>query len=323
MFQAEPILWLQNLASPALTTILRGITLLGYAPAYVAVGLVLVFAVRMRPGLSTLLALLLAAAATDALKTGIAFPRPSDVDARVVEPGDSPPVPVVEHGAAAGFWDLPAAEAVTAFRATPDPSYGFPSGHVAGATAFCLGLAAFFRWRGTVLLAVCWPLLMGLSRMYLGRHFLGDVIGGLLVGVLAAGAAVLLLRWCRAPSPTPRRWRRMDLVAALAGALGVLTLWLPWFDPAYVGALVGLALTLAWLEHAGFPAEGGAWYQRFGRIAIAALLYVAVGRVLDWGLETAGWEDFRLAALLTALLTVAVTFPGTVLLAYRERGAAA
>ena len=40
--------------------ILHGITLLGYAPVYVALGLVLVFAVRTRAALATLLALLLA-----------------------------------------------------------------------------------------------------------------------------------------------------------------------------------------------------------------------------------------------------------------------
>lgn len=103
MFQAEPVLWLQSVASPALTWILHGITLLGYAPAYVALVLFLAFAVRMRPALSVLLALLLAVSATDTLKNAVALPRPSDVDARVVEPGDSPPVPLVPRGAATSF----------------------------------------------------------------------------------------------------------------------------------------------------------------------------------------------------------------------------
>jgi membrane-associated phospholipid phosphatase len=323
MFQAEPILWLQGLASPGLTAVLRGITLLGYAPVYVAIGLVLVFAARMRPALWALLALVLAAAATDALKTGVAFPRPSDVDARVVEPGGSPPTAVVPRGAATGFWDPPTAEAIAAFRARPEPSYGFPSGHVCGAAAFCLGLAAFFRWRGTVLLAACWPLLMGLSRMYLGRHFLGDVLGGLAVGGLAAAGAVLLRRWCRAPTAAPHGRRRTDLVAGLAVVLAVPTLWLPWFDPTIVGALVGLVLTLAVLERVGFPAEGGAWHRRGARVAGAALLFVAVSRVLDWGLGATGWEDVRWAALLAAVLTVAATFLGGAFIARRGRGAAA
>lgn len=32
MFQAEPILWMQGFASPPLTWLMRGVTLLGYPP---------------------------------------------------------------------------------------------------------------------------------------------------------------------------------------------------------------------------------------------------------------------------------------------------
>jgi len=51
MFQAEPVLWLQGFASPALTWLLRGVTLLGYAPVYVGLILFLAFAVRFRSAL--------------------------------------------------------------------------------------------------------------------------------------------------------------------------------------------------------------------------------------------------------------------------------
>lgn len=319
MFQAEPVLWLQSVASPTLTWILHGITLLGYAPAYVAFVLFLAFAVRLRPALSVLLALLLAVTATDTLKNGVAFPRPSDVDARVVEPGDVQPLPLVARGAATSFWGLPTTEARAALRATPEPSYGFPSGHASAAAAFCIGLAAFFRWRGTVLLAVCWPLLMGLSRMYLGRHFLADVIGGLTVGALAAAGAVLVLRWCGAPDEPRGRGRRIDLAAGLAVALAIPTLWWPWFNPAYVGGLVGLVLTLAVVEHVGVPTDAAAWHRRGARLAGAALLYLAVSHALHWVLEAAGWEDLRLPALLTGVLTVGVTFVGGVYLGRRTR----
>jgi membrane-associated phospholipid phosphatase len=63
-------------------------------------------------------------------------------------------------------------------------SYSFPSGHTAGATLFYGVLAAFlvtrFFDRGIralcVAVAIAAVLLVGFSRMYLGAHFLSDVL---------------------------------------------------------------------------------------------------------------------------------------------------
>ena len=92
-------------------------------------------------------------------------------------------------------------------------TYSFPSGHTAGAVAFYGVLAAFLvsrfydaRWRaGSVLGAVAAVLLVAFSRMYLGAHYLSDVVAAMcsstawLVLCLATGHALvrerLRLRW--------------------------------------------------------------------------------------------------------------------------------
>lgn len=70
-------------------------------------------------------------------------------------------------------------------------SYSFPSGHAMGATLFC-GLAAIFiathlaSWRGRVLVflsAFFLILLIGLTRIYLGVHYLSDVMGATAAGL--------------------------------------------------------------------------------------------------------------------------------------------
>jgi membrane-associated phospholipid phosphatase len=322
VFQAEPVLWLQSLASPALTWLMGSVTLLGYVPVYAAIILFLAFAVRLRPALGVLLAVLLAAVATDALKNGVAFPRPSHADERVIEPGNAAPVALVSRGAATTFWTPPTTQARAAIRAVPGASYGFPSGHASSAVAFCLALAALFRWRGTLPLAIGWPILMGLSRMYLGRHFLGDVLGGLAVGMLAAAASIPLLRWCGAIGESPRP-RRMGVVAGLTVALAGLALWWPVLPPENVGRLAGLVLALAVFSRAGFPADDDTWSRRAARFVGAALLYVAVSLVLGWVLEATAWEDRRLPALIAAALTVAVTFLGGAYLGRRTRSTVA
>jgi undecaprenyl-diphosphatase len=84
----------------------------------------------------------------------------------------------------------------TPLIALPD-SYGFPSGHSVAATALFLTLALVVaggeRRRGprrlVIGIGVVIPLLVGWSRVYLGVHYLSDVVGGLLLGSAGAVAA--------------------------------------------------------------------------------------------------------------------------------------
>ncbi|MFC5520557.1 bifunctional DedA family/phosphatase PAP2 family protein [Polaromonas jejuensis] len=70
-------------------------------------------------------------------------------------------------------------------------SYSFPSGHVAGATLFYGVVAAMlvakikaWRWRVTIVLAaITLVVLVALTRMYLGVHYLSDVLAAFAEGV--------------------------------------------------------------------------------------------------------------------------------------------
>ena len=75
------------------------------------------------------------------------------------------------------------------------PEYSFPSGHAMNSIVFYVALALILLvlWRRraglvSVGLAIVLALLIGTSRIYLGYHYLTDVVGGLL-----AGAAWLLI----------------------------------------------------------------------------------------------------------------------------------
>jgi membrane-associated phospholipid phosphatase len=79
------------------------------------------------------------------------------------------------------------------------PDYSFPSGHTMNGVVFYIALAViawsiFGRRFGLVSLALAVVLAIGIgvSRIYLGYHYLTDVVGGLLAGIawlLIAGAA--------------------------------------------------------------------------------------------------------------------------------------
>ena len=70
---------------------------------------------------------------------------------------------------------------------------GFPSGHTASAFALATVLALFLKninWQLPVLLFAAFT---GYSRIYLGQHFLGDVLVGTLIGCLSGLLACYLV----------------------------------------------------------------------------------------------------------------------------------
>lgn len=86
--------------------------------------------------------------------------------------------------------------------------YGFPSGHTMAATCLYSALVVFGLWktrntRKRVLIiagGVCMVLLVGFSRIYLGAHYLSDVLGA-----MAEGLAWVAL--CLTAIETLRRYR--------------------------------------------------------------------------------------------------------------------
>ena len=85
-----------------------------------------------------------------------------------------------------------------------DQSYGFPSGAAQTATTFWgWALLRLKRW-WIVIVGILFITITALARMGLGLHFLGDVMGGIIVGVIIVVWAYFLVpyflpRWKRAP----------------------------------------------------------------------------------------------------------------------------
>lgn len=83
---------------------------------------------------------------------------------------------------------------VRMFRTRCGGQYGFVSSHAANAFAVATLLMLRYRNRSTlacILLAV-WVVLICYSRVYLGKHYPGDLLGGALLGI-AVGWVVWLL----------------------------------------------------------------------------------------------------------------------------------
>lgn len=80
----------------------------------------------------------------------------------------------------------------TVLLAAPSPDPSFPSDHATAAFAIAFAIFFFSRRAGALFLAGA--LVIGLSRIFVGLHYPGDVAAGATAGLVAAVAVVLLAR---------------------------------------------------------------------------------------------------------------------------------
>ena len=72
--------------------------------------------------------------------------------------------------------------------------YGFVSSHASNCCGFAVITALIIRKRLYTMLAIISCILICYSRIYLGRHFLGDIIGGAILGILCGLVVYWLLK---------------------------------------------------------------------------------------------------------------------------------
>ena len=95
-------------------------------------------------------------------------------------------------------------------------SYGFFSAHAGNALAFAVCTLRALKlgrdtekrpWKGLSsaysVMIVIWAVLVGLSRIFVGKHFLGDVLTGFVVGLIFAEILCAISRLCFRNRPRP------------------------------------------------------------------------------------------------------------------------
>lgn len=317
MFQTEPIELLQSFATGWLTSFLVLVSQLGYSSFYIPALIIITFGISLRKGLLLAQVMLWVGILTDLLKNVFALPRPEDVSSSIrrLEENVPNPTPFIDMGGA-GFWDLPDPEAIRFYRAQPDWSYGLPSGHVSGTTTFWGGLSLLFQHAAMRATALVIILLMPLSRMYLGRHFVADVLGGFALAAVVLAATYRLFiapgaegRFLKLSRLTIAVNLRTVFVLAYFLFLPVLLLALrPLVEAKDLGRLFGLNAAFLLLASQGLPDDAGSPLRRAGRVVLAFGLYLiadwAVGAVIDAGsLNEESLEvEFLAAAIPTFLV---------------------
>jgi membrane-associated phospholipid phosphatase len=307
LFQTEPILFLQSLAGDGLTAIMWALSRAASPDVLAALVLVIAFGLSLRAGLALAEAVFWTELLTGLVKQTLELPRPADVDSRVrVLPDGGATTTTFTAAGGKGLFGLPDPRAMAAVRMAPVPSYGFPSSAVSTVTAFWGGTGMVFCSGGLMTFAAALVTLTALSRLYLGRHFIADVLGGAGVGLLVLGVlrrSALRPQWAF-HSPV---WPPVLTLVPLA-----LLLLLPHVDPASAGGLSGLYAARMLLQRRELPTDRAGTWRRIGRVLVALAVYAAVAATIGLALRTVAleaepeWAEY----LATAIAAFAVFWGG-------------
>lgn len=74
--------------------------------------------------------------------------------------------------------------------------YGFISGHAANSFGIAAFSALLFRNRYYTIVIMFWATIVALSRVYLGAHFISDIVAGAISGIAIAALVYLLYKLC-------------------------------------------------------------------------------------------------------------------------------
>ncbi|HET9528743.1 MAG TPA: phosphatase PAP2 family protein [Blastocatellia bacterium] len=273
------------------------ITSLGSSPFHDVVISIIVLGVSLRKGLILAHLVIWTSVLTDFLKLSFSLPRPYQVDAGVSDLERFYTTSGLDAHEAKGSYDFIIKHLAGPYGPYGDVSYGFPSGHVSASTTVFGGMSFLFESRAIRAASIPVIMLVAVSRMYLGRHFLGDVIGGLVLGtIILFAAARLLIRPSQDRSLFDQadfrrfNWRTGILFFYLIAVPFLLLTLNARINPDDAGRLLGINAALLLVLRKGIPSDSGSFVCRAARVILGILLFavtrVVLGLVIDRAFET-------------------------------------
>lgn len=194
MFQIEIIEFFQSFDSAALKAFMSFISVLGTIPVILLIILGITFAIDFKRGLVLVNIISWTTIFTFFIKEQVNYPRPIEVDPSIetvyFETGNENLSDLLPKE----FFDIFSEELLNETNITDFERLGFPSGHVSIQMALWIALSFLFKRKWIRNTGIVMVLLTALSRIYLGHHFLADVIGGAILGAVVSSLLLYLIK---------------------------------------------------------------------------------------------------------------------------------
>lgn len=186
MFQTEFNHFLQLFHTPFIDEFMGLVSAMGYNSFLIMLAISIIIGYDLRKGFALMHLILFTGLISEILKSVFAYPRPVDVDSSLMKIGienTGNSYGFLKMGAK-GFFELLSPEVVNFFRNLSGYGHGIPSGHVAVTTTIWSAFSIFSGKKIVYYFSSFMIVLMAVSRMYLGRHFLADVTAGFAIGIV-------------------------------------------------------------------------------------------------------------------------------------------
>lgn len=310
MFQTEINHFFQSLEFPGLTLFMRFITALGYTEFFMAFLLIFLLGIHYKKAFILFMVLMWTAAITFIGKNYFELPRPFHVDSSLAfldgQLPDENTFTFHKRGASS-FWSPLPADVVATTRQAEHLEYGFPSGHTSIAIALWGTLLCLYKEKWVRAICVALMVLIPLSRIYLGVHFLADVVGGAaLGGVLWYLTYLIILKKERlqpflAQEHFPIGANAMTLFLVLSPLLFLVLL--PSRIYILPSFMIGLGLGFLLVGHKGIPSNEATLGIRIVRTILGAILFAGSAYLLKKLATVIGIDDTVLGDFLQNMLS--------------------
>ncbi len=317
MFQTELILFLQSFSSDVLTSLMRTITSFGDDKFFGIFLLIIIVGISFKKGIFLNQMFFWGLMLNDSLKAGFKLPRPRFVNSNIqnLQFEDKPPSSLTSPGANSFFVRLDP-KVVEVFRSDGSSEYGFPSGHVSTTTVLWGGLAQVFKKRALYMLAAVLTIFVAISRVYLGRHFLADVLGGIISGGIILLITYLLIERWNLQDKLPNVLRLIFMF----GVPLVLGLAAPDIFGTGAGYLLGINAVsiMVHSKYDGDPDDRAIWWKRAIRALLGVSFFFLTMLAFDGILELINLEDSTLVEdLIVKACTIFIGVYGAVVLSFK------
>jgi len=300
MFQTEPTICLQHLGNQFFTYLMQQITQMGYPSLIVPIIVIAIFGIDFKKSFLLFQLFMWTDMVTDILKILVGFPRPYYVDKKVINlENNITSTSSFSGNEIKGIFALPDNQILNTFRlqeAYKSGSLGFPSGHVSLTTALWGGSVTVFDNRLIKILTPFAMVLMAFSRVYLGKHFIGDVVGGAIVGLIS----IVVFEYFLKSSLKQDFFKKESFELAFRREnlffycfMFVIPIILVAFSligshplNTDMGYLLGMNVAYLLIIRKGIPDDTGTAGQRATRVFIALLLFEVSKMILDCGFCT-------------------------------------